>query len=95
MCLTTITSCNNYNNFIEYLQNYQILIFIYYKFYFIIFIIIHGSLAVNDVEKANLINDFFANIGTRLGRANRNFPHQSDRIGCSVPSVTDITVGPT
>lgn len=51
-----------------------------------------GSLAVNDVEKANLINDFFANIGTRLGRANRNFPHQSDRIGCSVPSVTDITI---
>ena len=35
---------------------------------------------------------FFANIGTRLGRANRNFPHHSDRIGCSVPSVTDITV---
>ena len=32
-----------------------------------------GRLAVNDVEKANLINDFFANIGTRLGRANRNF----------------------
>ena len=27
-----------------------------------------GSLAVNDTEKANLINDFFANIGTRLGR---------------------------
>ena len=51
-----------------------------------------GSLAVNDVEKANLINDFFANIGTRLGQANRNFPHQSDRIGCSVPSVTDITI---
>ena len=51
-----------------------------------------GSLAVNDVEKANLINDFFANIGTRFGRANRNFPHQSDRIGCSVPSVTDITI---
>ena len=24
-----------------------------------------GSLAVNDVEKANLINDFFANLGTR------------------------------
>ena len=44
------------------------------------------------LEKANLINDFFANIGTRLGRANRNFPQQSDRIGCSVPSVTDITV---
>ena len=41
------------------------------------------------LEKANLINDFFANIGTRLGRANRNFPQQSDRIGCSV---TDITV---
>ena len=80
------------NNFIEYLQSYQILIFIYYKFYFIIFIIIRGSLAVNDIEKANLINDFFANIGTSLGRANRNFPHQSDRIGCSVPSVTDITV---
>ena len=51
-----------------------------------------GSLAVNDVGKANLINDFFANIGTRLGRANSNFPHQSDRIGCSVPSVTEITV---
>ena len=80
------------NSFIEYLQSYQILIFIYYKFYFIIFIIIHGSLAVNDVEKANLINDFFANIGTRLGRANRNCLHRSDRIGCSVPSVTDITV---
>ena len=44
-----------------------------------------GSLAVDDSEKANLINDFFANIGTRLGRAN------SDRTG-SVPSVTDITV---
>ena len=44
------------------------------------------------LEKANLINDFFANIGTRLGRANRNFLQQSDRIGCSVPSVTDITV---
>ena len=68
------------NNFIEYLQSYQILIFIYYKFYFIIFIIIHGSLARNDVEKANLINDFFANIGTlRLGRANRNFPHRRYR----------------
>ena len=40
------------NNFIEYLQSYQILIFIYYKFYFIIFIIIHGNLAVNDLEKA-------------------------------------------
>ena len=80
------------NNFIEYLQSYQILIFIYYKFYFIVFIIIHGSLAVNDVEKANLINDFFANIGTGLGRANRNFLHLGDRVGCSVPSVTDITV---
>ena len=44
-----------------------------------------GSLAVDDSGKANLINDFFANIGTRLGRAN------SDRTG-SVPSVTDITV---
>ena len=51
-----------------------------------------GSLAVNDVEKANSIDDFFANIGTRLGRVNRNFPQQRDRIGCSVPSVTDITV---
>ena len=51
-----------------------------------------GSLAVNDVEKANLINDFFANLGTRLGRVNRNFAQQSDRIGCSVSSVTDITV---
>ena len=50
-----------------------------------------GSLAVNDTEKANLINDFFANIGTRLGRANCYFPQQSDRTG-SVPSVTDITV---
>ena len=29
-----------------------------------------GSLAVNDTQKANLINDFFANVGTRLGRAN-------------------------
>lgn len=42
-------------------------------------------LAVDDTEKADLINDFFANIGIRLGRAN------SDRTG-SVPSVTDITV---
>ena len=50
-----------------------------------------GSLAVNDTEKANLINDFFANIGTRLGRANCYFPQQSDRTG-SVPSVTDITI---
>ena len=55
-------------------------------------LIFHGSLAVNDVEKANLINDFFANIGTGLGRANRNFLHLSDRVGRSVPSVTDITV---
>ena len=55
-------------------------------------LIFHGSLAVNDVEKANLINDFFANIGTGLGRANRNFLHLGDRVGCSVPSVTDITV---
>ena len=55
-------------------------------------LIFHGSLAVNDVEKANLINDFFANIGTGLGRANRNFLHLSDRVGCSVPSVTDIIV---
>ena len=45
-----------------------------------------GSLAVNEVEKANL-NDFFANIGTRLGQAKNNFPQRSDRIGCSVPSV--------
>ena len=44
---------------------------------------------MNDTEKANLINDFFANIGTRLGRANCYFPQQSDRTG-SVPSVTDI-----
>ena len=50
-----------------------------------------GSLAVNDTEKANLINDFFANIGTRLGLANSYFPQLSDRTG-SVPSVTDITV---
>ena len=51
-----------------------------------------GSLAVNDTEKANLIlNYFFANISTRLGRANCYFPQQSDRTG-SVPSVTDITV---
>ena len=49
-----------------------------------------GSLAVNDTEKANLINDFFANIGTRLGRANSNLPQQSDRNDL-VPSVTDIT----
>ena len=27
-----------------------------------------GSLAVNDTEKENLINDFFANISSRLGR---------------------------
>ena len=46
---------------------------------------------MNDTEKANLINDFFANIGTRLGRANCYLPQQSDRTG-SVPSVTDITV---
>ena len=46
---------------------------------------------MNDTEKANLINDFFANIGTRLERANCYFPQQSDRTG-SVPSVTDITV---
>ena len=46
---------------------------------------------MNDTEKASLINDFFANIGTRLGRANSSFPEQSDRTG-SVPSVTDITV---
>ena len=50
-----------------------------------------GSLAVNDTEKANLINDFFANIGTRLGRANSNLPQQSDRNDL-VRSVTDITV---
>ena len=50
-----------------------------------------GSLAVNDTEKANLVNDFFANIGTRLGRANSNLPQQSDRNDL-VPSVTDITV---
>ena len=37
------------------------------------------------------LNDFFANIGTRLGRANCYFPQQSDHTG-SVPSVTDITV---
>ena len=40
-----------------------------------------GSLAVNDTEKANIIIDFFANIGTRLGRANCFFPQQSDRTG--------------
>ena len=51
-----------------------------------------GSIAVNDLEKANLVNDFFANISTRLGRANRNFLQQSNLIGCSLPSVTDITV---
>ena len=50
-----------------------------------------GSLAVNDTEKANLINDFFANIGAKLERTNSSFPQQSDRSG-SVPSVTDITV---
>ena len=50
-----------------------------------------GSLTVNDTEKANLINVFFANIGTRLGRAHGNYPQQSNRTG-SVPSVTDITV---
>lgn len=51
-----------------------------------------GILAVNDVEKANLINDFFANICTRLRRANRNAPHQGDRISCLGPSVTEITI---
>ena len=40
-----------------------------------------GSLAVYDTEKANLINDFFANIGTTLGRANCYFPQQSHRTG--------------
>lgn len=51
-----------------------------------------GSLAVNDMEKANLINDFFVNIGTRLARANNNLLKQSDRTGFSVPSVSDIIV---
>ena len=50
-----------------------------------------GSLAVNDTEKANLINDFFANIGSRLGRANSSFPQHNDCTG-SMPTVTDITV---
>ena len=48
-----------------------------------------GSLAVNDTEKANFINDFFANIDSRLGRTNSNFSQQGD---CTVPSVNDITV---
>ena len=39
-----------------------------------------GSLAVNDTEKANLINDFFANISTRLGRANSYFPNPSSSL---------------
>ena len=50
-----------------------------------------GRLAVNDTEKANLINDFFANIGSRLRRTNSNFSQQGDQTG-SVPSVNDITV---
>ena len=48
-----------------------------------------GSLAVDDTEKANVINDFFANIGSRLGRTNSNFSQQGD---CTVPSVNDITI---
>jgi len=48
------------------------------------------SLAVNDKEKANLVNEFFADIGVRLGRANDNLHRQRECTASPVPSVSDI-----
>ena len=49
-----------------------------------------GSLAVNDKEKANLMNEIFVNIGVRLGRANNNLHRQRKCTGSPVPYVSDI-----
>jgi len=38
------------------------------------------------------MNEFFANIGTRLGRASNNLLQHGECKGCSVPSVSEITV---
>ena len=51
-----------------------------------------GSLAVNDKDKANLMNEFFANIGIKLGSITDNFSQQIDHRGCSAPSVSEILV---
>ena len=45
-----------------------------------------GSLAVKDKDKAISMNEFFANIGIKLGSRTDNFSRQIDHTGCPAPS---------
>ena len=47
-----------------------------------------GSLDVNDKDKANLMNEFFANIGIKLDSRIDNFSQQIDHTGFPAPLVS-------
>jgi len=49
-----------------------------------------GRLAVNDKDKANLMNEFFSNIGIKLGSRTDNFSQQIDHTGCPAPSLSEL-----
>ena len=51
-----------------------------------------GSLVVNDKDKADLMNNFFANIGTKVARTSYHPLQQREFTSCIAPLASNITV---